>query len=423
MSGVSTPLPPSSPPPSPPSRLIAAVLAGKFEPLAKSRLRDGNRLRWFASASPYFDALVEAIAGARHSVNLETYIFADDRVGRRVIDALVGAAARGVQVRVLIDGYGGGDFAQRLVRRLAPQGVAVRIYRPAHWWRPQRHMFRRLHRKIVVIDDRIAFVGGINVNDDPERDEHDGDRIGPRLDVAVQCEGPIVAAVAHAVHRLWWSIGVVGLRELSEPPPPRPWPAPPEADGVRAAFLLRDSFRNRHTIERSYLAAIRLAKNEILLANAYFLPGRRFRHALIRAVRRGVRVRLLLQGRIEYPIQYYAQRALYGQLLDAGIEIFEYRDSYLHAKVAVVDEDWATVGSSNIDPLSLLLAREANVLVRDAAFAQALRNLLESAIRNGSQLLHARRFSKRSRGERVIDWVNYGIVRLATILLARGNDY
>ncbi len=410
-------------PPRPTSGLIAAVLEGKFEPLARPRLRDGNRLRLFASAGPYFEALLEAVARARHSVNLETYIFADDRIGGRGSDALVAAAARGVQVRVLIDGYGGGDFAQRLVRRLAPRGVAVRIYRPAHWWRPRRHMFRRLHRKIAVIDDRIAFVGGINVNDDPERDEHDGDRIGPRLDIAVQCEGPIVAAVAHAVHRLWWSIGVANLRELSGPPPHRPRPSPPEPDGVRAAFLLRDSLRNRHTIERSYLAAIRSARHEILLANAYFLPGRRFRRALVRAAHRGVRVRLLLQGRIEYLIQHYAQRALYGQLLDAGIEIFEYRDSYLHAKVAVVDDDWATVGSSNIDPLSLLLAREANVLVRDRAFSEALRNLLETAIQTGSHQLHALLFSKRSWGERVLDWITYGIVRIATILLARGNNY
>ncbi len=407
----------------PPSSLVAAVLEGRFEPLAKPRLRDGNRLRLFASARPYFEVLLEAIEHARHSVHLETYIFADDRTGNRVIDALIAVAARGVQVHVLIDGYGGGEFGQRLVGRLGPLGIAVRIYRPAYWWRPRRHMFRRLHRKIVVIDDRIAYVGGINVNDDPERDELDGDRIGPRLDIAVQCEGPIVAAIAHAVHRLWWSIGVANLREISGPPPPRPRPSPPDAGGVRAAFLLRDSLRNRHTIERSYLAAIRSARHEILLANAYFLPGRRFRRALIRAARRGVRVRLLLQGRIEYRIQHYAQRALYGQLLAAGIEIFEYRDSYLHAKVAVVDGDWATVGSSNIDPLSLLLAREANVLVRDGAFAESLRNLLEGAIQTGSHQLHALLFSRRSWGERVLDWVTYGIVRVATILLARGNNY
>jgi len=159
------------------------------------------------------------------------------------------------------------------------------------------------------------------------------------------------------------------------------------------------------------------------VASAYFLPGRRFRSALVRAVRRGVRVNLLLQGRMEYRLQHYAQRALYGQFLDAGIEIHEYRRSYLHAKVAVVDEDWATVGSSNIDPLSLLLAREANVVVRGRAFSGELRALIESAIQTDSRQLHAADYARRSPVARVMDWIAYGLVRAATLVLARGNNY
>ncbi|MCU0952897.1 MAG: phospholipase D-like domain-containing protein [Burkholderiaceae bacterium] len=158
-------------------------------------------------------------------------------------------------------------------------------------------------------------------------------------------------------------------------------------------------------------------------ANAYFLPGRRFRTALREAVARGVRVRLLLQGRVEYPIQHHAQRAMYGDLLGAGLEIHEYQASFLHAKVAVVDESWATVGSSNIDPYSLLLAREANIGVYDARFAARLRAVLESALENDSVALRAADFARRGVLVRVLDWAAYAAVRAATTVLARAPNY
>jgi cardiolipin synthase A/B len=198
---------------------------------------------------------------------------------------------------------------------------------------------------------------------------------------------------------------------------------PRHADGVPASLLLRDNLRNRRTIERAYLTAIAAARHEVLIANAYFLPGRRFRAALRDAVARGVRVRLLLQGRVEYPIQHYAQRAMYGDLLGAGIEIHEYQASYLHAKVAVVDDAWATVGSSNIEPVSLLLAREANVSVHDARFAAALRAELEHAIAQDSATLQAQDYARRGLLARLADWGAYAVVRLATVVLARAPGY
>jgi len=210
---------------------------------------------------------------------------------------------------------------------------------------------------------------------------------------------------------------------MSEPPPRREPAAAPDATGVRAALVLRDNLRHRHSIERAYLAAIRSARQQILVACAYFLPGRRFRAALVRAARRGVRVQLVLQGRMRHRVQHHAQRALYGQLIAAGIEIHEYQRSYLHAKVAVVDENWATVGSSNIDPLSLLLAREANVVVRDRAFSNQLRTLIESAIQSDSRTLRAADLARRSWTERVTDWMAYGLMRVATVVVARGRNY
>ncbi len=405
------------------SGAIARRIAGTLRPLMRPHFTDGNRIRLLGSAQHYFPELLAAIAGARRLVHLETYIFADDDVGRSVVDALAAAARRGLEVRVLIDGFGGGEFARQLAVRLPEDGVQVRIYRPQRWWRPRRQLLRRMHRKLVVVDDRLAFLGGINIDDNPLRDEFTGEPIGPRFDIAVECEGPIVAAIATAMRRLWWGVAVANWHEISEPPPRRVRPPRPLQGGVRAALLLRDNFRNRRSIEHSYLGSLRAARRQILLASAYFLPGRRFRGALVRAARRGVRVRLLLQGRVEYRLQHYAQRALYGQLLAAGIEIYEYRRSYLHAKAAVVDEDWATVGSSNIDPLSLLLAREANVVVRAREFAEELRGLIESAMGDGARLLHASDFARRSWPERVRDWIAYGLVRAATVVLARGNNY
>jgi cardiolipin synthase len=176
------------------------------------------------------------------------------------------------------------------------------------------------------------------------------------------------------------------------------------------AFLLRDNLRHRRDIERAYLKAIAGAQHEIIIANAYFLPGRVFRRALRRAARRGVRVVLLLQGKVEYRLQHYATHALYDRLLAAGVEIYEYQASYLHAKVAVVDGQWATVGSSNIDPFSLLLAREANLAVRDAGFAGELRSSLLAAIDSDTV-----RVGNEYRGNffgRLVARLSYSVVRL-----------
>ena len=178
-------------------------------------------------------------------------------------------------------------------------------------------------------------------------------------------------------------------------------------------------------IEKAYRRAIGAAREEVIIANAYFLPGGKLRRALVLAARRGVRVRLLLQGRYEYFMQYHAARPVFHQLLRAGIEIYEYVPSALHAKVAVIDahgsRPWATVGSSNLDPLSLLLAREANVVVEDAAFAQDLRARLEHAMLHGGRVLDPARYALRSWHERALDRVAFVLMRLA--LWVTGNRY
>lgn len=380
----------------------------------------GNRLTLLNSGAEFFPALIAAIDGARAEVHLETYIFEDDRTGRAVTQALAHAAERGVAVHLLVDGFGAYDFTRSLLPRLREAGVQVLVYRPEiARFSLRRHRLRRLHRKLASIDGQIAFVGGINIIDDLNTPQ----QIPPRYDYAVRIEGPLLLPIRSAMQRLWEIVAWASLRRRYRLLGKQRGEIPPPAGTQTAAFLLRDNFRHRRDIENAYLAAIEAAEEDILIANAYFLPGRRFRRALGAAAGRGVRITILLQGRIEYRLLHYATQALYGKLLGAGIRIFEYRRSFLHAKVAVIDSHWATVGSSNIDPFSLMLAQEANVVVHDEAFAAQLRESLYQAMREGAEELPAAHWEQRPLISRLLRWTSYNLVRLAMGLAGYGRKH
>lgn len=367
---------------------------------------DGNRLTLLCNGEQYFPALVEAIDSARVEVFLETYIFANDQTGSLVADALARAAGRGVTVRLLIDGFGAREFSPRFRAMLRGAGAQVLVFRPeVSPWGLRRNRLRRMHRKLACVDGRHAFVGGINVLDDYDAP----DDSTPRHDYAVRIEGPLTAAVRAEAARLWRLVALTTRH--TQPLLPAPAAPAPVADDQRAALVVRDSLRHRRDIEDAYLALIEEAREEILIANAYFFPGRRFRHALVAAAQRGVRVVLLVQGLVEYVVPHYASRALFGSLLEAGIRIEEYHHSFLHAKVAVFDCCRACVGSSNIDPFSLLLAREANVFVDDARFAAELRASLQEAMRTGARPLPPQEWRRRWLWRRAWSWIAYGIAR------------
>ena len=368
----------------------------------------GNRITLLNSGAEFFPALRAAIDGATESVHLETYIFEADDTGLAIAATLSRAAQRGVAVRVLVDGFGAREFPRTLMPALVADGVQVLVYRPELApFRLRRHRLRRLHRKITVVDGRIAFVGGINIIDDRNTPH----QVPPRYDYAVRLEGPLLAPVQRAVQHLWELVVWASFRRRYRLPAPTPACCPITGQQT-AAFLIRDNLRHRRDIEDAYLEAIAGARQEILIANAYFLPGRRFREALKAATERGVQVTVLLQGRVEYRLLHYATQALYGPLLEAGIRIVEYHRSFLHAKVAVVDGVWATVGSSNIDPFSLLLAREANVVVKDEGFAEQLRHSLEQAMQEGSQELLPGRWRRLPWHSRLMRRLAYSLVRL-----------
>ena len=373
----------------------------------------GNQLTLLQNGTAFFPQLCADIDAAQHSVNLETYIFAADETGRLIAAALKRAAARGVVVRLLLDGFGSAELPQLWVDDLRAAGIEMQWFRreisPFTFRRSRKRRLLRLHRKLAVIDGEVAFVGGINIlNDIPEN----SDFTMPRLDYAVRVQGAVAGEIHATMRHLWGVVSWASFRRRGKEIERFVWGRAKHAATPDIVFLLRDNLRHRRDIERAYLTAIAGAQREIIIANAYFLPGRAFRRALIYAARRGIRIMLLLQGKVEYRLQHYATRALYDQLLAAGIEIYEYQPSYLHTKVAVVDGQWVTVGSSNIDPFSLLLAREANLAILDSGFAGELRaNLLASisgdAVRIGEE--HGR---KRNFLSRMIARLSYGVVRL-----------
>ena len=397
-------------------------------------LREGHQIRLIEGGQAYFESLVATLDRAQSHVMLETYIFDVHGDAERVAQALERAAVRGVRVWLVVDGVGTPNLPEAWRMRFAQAGVELRVYSPLGTLgllMPSR--WRRLHRKLCVVDGHTAFCGGINILDDCY-DLHYGRLPQPRFDFAVSVQGELVAHIQHSMSHLWWRLqGAQQVRErniaqafrsfqtaglpltLKSKPTrvggqsPRSW----------AALLLRDNVLHRGQIEQAYLKAIGLARHDVVIASAYFLPGRKLRQALVHAARRGVRVRLLLQGRYEYFMQYHAARPVYGTLLAAGVEIYEYDASFLHAKVAVVDahhlRPWATVGSSNLDPLSLLLAREANVVVADTVFAVQLHQRLCEVIASQSTPL-ADAFSQRPWQQRWLDRFAFGLMRLALFL-------
>lgn len=401
------------------------------------RWRAGQRVELLQNGVELFPAMFGEIDAARHQIHLETYIFNLDASGLALLDHLENACLRGVRVRVVVDGFGSVRQIPELVRRLQAMGAQCRVYRPEPegigWVRLSLRRLRRMHRKTMVVDHRVAFVGGINVLDDLVDVPDQGSAARPRFDFAVRIHGPLVTDVSRAQRRLWLRMGwrrrddwglfyrkLLRWRDWARKQVH--WHQPIYEDGVCAILLLRDNLRNRRTIEDAYIRAIGEAKTEVLIANAYFFPGLRLRRALAEAARRGVRVRLLLQGRSEYPLQYEASRHRYAAMLRAGLEIYEYKASFLHAKVAVIDVK-AMVGSSNLDPFSLLLAREANVLVEDASFAAGLKLKLEQEITRHAIPVNEASLVRLSWWARLVDMVAYRLLRAGVALTGKSAEY
>lgn len=347
-----------------------------------------NRLALLACGKMFFPALIAAIDSAKVAVHLETYIFALDATGTSVKEALQRAAKRGVKIWVVADWLGSGRaVCRQLACEFKAAGVSYRSFNP--WFGGG---VARTHRKLCVVDEAVAFVGGINLIDDMVSDDYASSPLpAPRWDFAVRVEGPLVVTIQHEAELQWNRLSPQKLRTRWRRFKDARTQVTPHSDRpIVAGLVVRDNLRNRRTIQRAYLSALDSAKQSAVLANPYFAPGRKLRDALARAAERGVKVTLLL-GVGQFRIQDAVAHSFYPKLLKAGVNVVEYRKTQLHAKVAVVDDTWATVGSSNCDGLSLFVNQEANVVVRDAAFSNQLRQAIEHATADGV-VIDARQF-------------------------------
>jgi cardiolipin synthase len=336
--------------------------------------RHGHRARLLENGEAYFARVFEAIDAAQREILLETFNWFEDKVGIALQQRLIAAARRGVRVHFLVDAFGSPDLSEDFLRALTEAGVQLRMFdRQPTLFGIRLNVFRRMHRKLVVIDERIGFVGGINYSADHLED------FGPtaKQDYAVEVEGPVVADI-HAFMR--HAIATRGTGERWEPDTTHETGKP--AGNADVCFLPRDNGRRSRSIEQAYREAFRAARQEIVIANAYFFPGYGFLRDLRDAARRGVKVQLIFQGEPDTPMALIAARWLYRHLIDAGVRIHEYCQRPFHGKVAVIDDEWSTVGSSNLDPLSLSLNLEANVFIRDREFAGDLRRRLGTLIDN-----------------------------------------
>ncbi len=362
---------------------------------------EGNRVRFHADASLALLTMLECIGGAKREILIEMYWFDRDQVGRKYAEALQRAAARGVDVHVLYDDFGSLSLRAGALDDLRAAGISTIAFRPllpALWALRFSDIMTRNHRKLVAIDGEVAFVGGVNIADE---------WLAPSLggagwqDEVLQVHGPVVARLRAGFRRAYRSAGGSRLARLARSQP---------CGTCRVAVLAQHGLRGRANTLRTYLRRIRAASRTVLLANAYFVPTLRVKRALLAAARRGVRVRLLLSARSDVPLVRYASRATYGALLAAGVEIYEFRSSVLHSKTAVVDSEWLTVGSFNLDYISALRNRELNLSVESDELAQEVEAHFERWL-TAENRIRLEDFEKRGRLARSLEGLAHGLRR------------
>ena len=368
-------------------------------PLRKYLLpwRSGNRFELLVDGRRFFPSMLEAIERARHHVLLEIYLFESGTVATRFIDAFIRAVGRGVVVKLLLDDFGALGLNQEDREKLTRGGAEVVFYNPIHFRKLLRNMFRD-HRKLMIVDGEVAFMGGAGITDEFDSPAHPEQSW---RDTAVRACGPVVADW-QALYLRVWNYHASKPLDLPEPAPRA------GVDGIRGRVVITSALAIQE-IKRSLYNRARHAGKRLWIATAYFVPSRKFRHVLERATRNGVDVRLLLPGAYtDHPAIRHAGRRFYSDLLQAGVRIFEYQPRFLHAKTVLCD-DWTTIGSSNLDRWNLRWNLEANQEVDDPVFAEAVRSMFEEDFRNSVECLYEewRRRPWRARWrERLWGWVD-----------------
>ncbi|MEB2313420.1 MAG: phospholipase D-like domain-containing protein [Sorangiineae bacterium] len=388
------------------SRLAERRTRRLLERLAphETRLVAGNRLALLVDGAQAFPAMLDAIAHARRQILFEMYWFASDETGRRFARALESAAARGVEVALLYDSVGSWDSDRALFGSLEDAGVKVLEYGPIRPWERRfrlARLTRRDHRKILVIDGGLGFTGGLNVSDRWLPASEGG---AEWRDYMAALEGPAVGSLAELFQGTWRAQG--GPRLGASPPAPaNPGVAP------RVAVLGENYAHHRREIVQAYLYNIYRATRRVWITNSYFVPDHAVKLALERAARRGVDVRVLVPGESDVPIVRHASRAMWGGLLRSGVRIFEWYPSVLHGKTAVIDGEWGTIGSFNLDAQSLRSNLEVNLAVRDESFARVLERAFLADLETAREV-DEREFRFRPLGDRLLEFIFYRFRKL-----------
>lgn len=324
------------------------------------RFSEGNRVELFDTGREGLGAMIAAIEAAMTRVHLETYILRSDRIGRRFVEALVGCAERGSAVRVIYDSVGSRGLDVRMLDPLVAAGGEVIAFNPIVWPYPSYAPRRRDHRKILVVDGRVAFTGGLNIGEEYVAGIH-GSPGEEWRDAHVRLEGPVVRDLEAVFLESWFRGDGPGL----------PWDAllteePPPAGPVRCAVLPDGPVYRRRRMRDLIVSALDAAREAVLLVSPYFAPGRAVLDALANASGRGVRVDLLLAGSTDHPVLRRAARAIVPRLLQAGVRVYEYERSMMHAKLAIFDGQWGIIGTSNLDRQSFEHNFEVNLVVEHA---------------------------------------------------------
>jgi cardiolipin synthase len=331
----------------------------------------GNRVDAFQNGSEIFPAMLAAIRSATRTVNFENYIYWSGRIGQEFADALTERARAGVQVNVILDWVGSQRIEQKLLTQMREAGVAIHLYHPLSWYHIAR-LNNRTHRKLLIVDGRVGFTGGVGIAD--KWDGHAEDENHWR-DSHYRAEGPVVAQMQATFLDNWTKVTGNVMHGPDYLPPIEP------AGDARAQMFMSSPDGGAESMQVMYLLVITAASRTIDLANAYFVPDKLTVDALVAAVHRGVRVRIIVPGPIiDTDTVRRASRSTWGPLLEAGAQIYEYQPTMFHCKVLIVDRLLVSVGSTNFDPRSFRLNDEANLNVYERAFAEQQEQVFERDI-------------------------------------------
>lgn len=357
-------------------------------------------LRLIKSGDEFFSETLSLLRSANESLVFNMYILDPDRSGIEVLQALCAASERGVKTEVMLDSIGSAELPSEWVNRLRSAGVSFRFFGKV-FSSELINPGRRLHHKIMVADNKRMIIGGINIAEK----YHGRDGEPAWLDYAVIHEGQAAQVAAHWCHRLYGR----KFQRISV--------FPPLPSQLEVRLLRNDAFRNKYQILRAYRKAMKTAATEVIVVSPYFMPGIRMLRVLMGAAKRGVKVRLLLAGKSDIPVFYEASAYLYPMMLSAGIEIYEWHASVMHAKVAIVDRKWSTVGSFNLNNLSALMSIEANLEITNHVFCENLHTELSSLLKQAQKIQAGEWMQKLSLRKKIQNFMSYYLLKTTERLL------